>query len=174
MVVADHYWEHCYRQWQELITTGNVTVNCSSWSLLRTWSQTMVVVDHYWERCHRHLYFLKFASSEEVCVGGPKLNYHTPGLAVVCVWGPIWDVHWTFLLICFEKLVLCSRNSKWDISLRQKTWKMHWNKCRHFVQLRLKTYWSIEKTDSRKNTIFTVAGICSTTDFVAVRSWDTV
>ena len=58
------------------------------------------------------LYFRSQVRLEEVCVGGPKLNYHTPGLAAVCVWGPIWDVPWTFLLICFEKLVLCSRNSR--------------------------------------------------------------
>ena len=48
MTVVDHYWEHYHRQWQQLITTGNVvTGNDSSWSLLGTLSQTMTAVDHY-------------------------------------------------------------------------------------------------------------------------------
>ena len=54
MAGADHYWDRCHRQWQELITTGIVvTDNGRSWSLLGTLSQTMAGADHYWDRCHR-------------------------------------------------------------------------------------------------------------------------
>ena len=85
---------------------------------------------------------------------------------MVCVWGPIWDVPWTYLLICFEKLVLCSRNSRVRHFFKKENMKRKCTekKCSHFVQLRLKTIRQIADT----NTIFTVAGICSTTDFFAV------
>ena len=97
----------------------------------------MAVVDDYWERCHRHLYFLKFIL-KKYALGGPKLNYHTPGLAAVCVWSPIWDVPWTCLLIGYEKLVLCSRNSRVRHFFKAENMKRKCteNKCSHFVQLR--------------------------------------
>ena len=111
-------------------STGNVvTDNDSSWWLLGTLPQTSVL-------SQVHL--------EEVCFGGPKLNYHIPGLAAVYVWGPIWVVPWIFLLMCFQKLVLCSRNSRVRHFFKTETWKenalKNWS---HFVQLRLKTYWSL-------------------------------
>ena len=37
MAVVGHYWERFERNWQTLITTGNVVIdNGSSWSLLGT------------------------------------------------------------------------------------------------------------------------------------------